>query len=291
MPEETEIVEEEQDESAAPDSDAIENEVILEGINFPGKDDEEPQEGKTEEKDAKPKEATIEDRIKELETKHQNASQHIQDLKIALHQARQENKALKSGKKEEEDFSLTDEQVEKILEEHGNDFKTVVRVINYQAAKAAHNARTSAVDDVETKQLKSTLDAYLAREWPDVLQEDSKVANDVQMAIDKFRLADNPFNRFLAGGALLMANWTNILKSKEEAIRKELLGEKAEDARKKMVKGSKLTEKGSDKASEKMAPNIQARAKQMGLNPRAAKIYAKLLGGDSKKVAAFVEAD
>lgn len=273
-------------------------EVLLEGIQFPGEDDDEDGDDDTGEGDDKAGKAdkgkpTVEDRIKDLETKHKNASDHIQELKVALHQARQENKTLKSGQKEKggEDFSLTDEQVVKILEEHGNDYDTVVKVINYQAAKAAHKARASAVDDVETKQMKGNLEAFLAREWPDVLQEDSKIAPDIETTIDKFRLAENPFNRYLASAAMLMANWPTILAAKEKEIRKSVLEGKAEDARKKIVRGAKLADKGSERAVGKLAPNIAARARQMGLSPRASKIYAKLVSGDSKKMAATVEAE
>ena len=278
----TEDVEEEvaSTETAEETAEESEPEVLLEGLDL----------GDTEEAPAQEKQpvSDTDKRLKTLEENYQKASTHIEDLNKALSQARIINqrlrKEMEGGKKKEgADEFLTDDQAKSILEEHGNDWDTVFRVMNHQAAKAAAKARGEVVNELETKQTLERINAYLQQEWPDVLNEDSAIANDVQTTMDKLGIAANPFGRFLAGGAMLMTNWKKILADKEAAIRKEVLGEKAESARKEVVKKTGLTAKtASDKRGTpgvSLPANLEDRAKQMGMTKRQKEIYARLVKG------------
>ncbi len=298
MPEEagvtTEEIAEEPAEGGAPAEEAaapeIENEVILDGITFePAKKAE-----KTEKAAAKPEEEEkpavepdgIESRMAELEKNYNSASQHIKDLQKALHQTRQENKQLKEKgpQKTEEEF-LTDEQVKAILEEHGNDWNTVLRVINHQAAKAAAKAEGKVLNDVQVKEVQQRLNSFLEAEWPDVIKEDSEIRPHLDKTKEELGIEGNPYADFLAAGAHFLTNWRkmadSIVKQTEERVRKEALGEKAEGARKATVAKTSLAGKGAaDKT--KVAPavpaNVDAIAKQMGMTANQKKIYTQLIG-------------
>jgi hypothetical protein len=269
------------EEAEAPDMD----EVILDGITFePAKKAESTAAKLEEEKPAKPDE--IESRMAELEKSYKSASDHIKDLQKALHQTRQENKQLKDGKgaKAEDEF-LTDEQVKAILEEHGNDWNTVLRVINHQATKAATKARGEVVNEVETKKVQARLNEFLQAEWPDVVKEDSEIRPHLDKTKEELGIEANPYADFLAAGAHFLTNWRKmadtIVKQTEERVRKETLGEKAEGARKVVVQKTSLAGKGGadkTKAAPAVPANVDAIAKQMGMTPRQRQIYTQLVG-------------
>jgi hypothetical protein len=295
MPEEVidEVVEEiaaEPAEGGEPADDApdISDEVILDGITFePAKKAEkaaEKPEEKTEEKPEEPSE--IEKRLADLEKNYSSASQHVKDLQKALHQTRQENKTLKDGKgaKTEEEF-LTDEQVKAILEEHGNDWNTVLRVINHQAAKAATKARGEVVNEVETKKVQARLNEFLQAEWPEVVKEDSEMRPTLDKTKEELGIEASPYGDFLAAGAHFLTNWRNmadrIVQQTEERVRKETLGEKAQGARKVVVQKTSLAGKGGadkTKAAPAVPANVDAIAKQMGMTARQRQIYTQLVG-------------
>jgi hypothetical protein len=284
--EEKEVIEETQNASEENQSAQEDQEVILENVTF--EEAEEKKEVKKEE--AKPDDPT-EKRLAELEKSHQSASTHIKELQRALHQTRQENKQLKEGKGKESEF-LTDEQVKAILEEHGNDWATVLRVVNHQAAKAASKAKAETVNDVETKQIKERFTNFLKNDWPETLQEGSEIHGHIQQAKTDFRIEDHPLGDFLAAAAITLTNWKPSLEAAKKQARDEALKEKAEDSRKKVVKQSGLSaSKGSaaGKGTTSSIPaNIAEKAKQLGLNERQRAIYAKLVG--KPRMSASVEA-
>lgn len=274
------------EEAAAPDMD----EVILDGITFePAQKAEKT--AKPEDKPEEKEPPDIEKRIAELEKNYESASNHVKDLQKALHQTRQENKQLKEGKGQQktEDEFLTDEQVQAILEEHGNDWKTVLRVVNHQAAKAAAKARGEVVNEVETKKVQQRLTEFLQAEWPDVVKEDSEIRPHLEKTKEELGIEASPYGDFLAAGAHFLTNWRKmadqIVKQTEERVRKEALGEKAESSRKKVVQQTSLSVKGSadkTKAAPAVPANVDAVVKQMNMTPNQKKIYMQLVGKRGK---------
>jgi hypothetical protein len=274
------------DEAASPETD----EVILDGITFePAPKAEKAKAAAKPEEEEKPAAEPdgIESRMAELEKNYKSASDHIKDLQKALHQTRQENRQLKEGKspqKTEEEF-LTDEQVKAILEEHGNDWNTVLRVINHQAAKAAAKAEGKVLNDVQVKEVQQRLNSFLEAEWPDVVKEDSEIRPHLDKTKAELGIEGNPYADFLAAGAHFLTNWRkmadSIVKQTEERVRKEALGEKAEGARKATVAKTSLAGKGAadkTKAAPAVPANVDAIAKQMGMTANQKKIYTQLIG-------------
>jgi hypothetical protein len=269
------------------------DEVIVEGIELAPADDKPEAETAATETEEKPKvEPTdLEKRLAEIEKNYTSASTHIKDLQKALHQTRQENKALKEGKAAEPEAQFTDAQLKQILEEHGNDWGVVLNVLNQKVKQETLKTKAAVVDDVETKQIKANLDGFLERELPEIKQEGSELRTQVDATKEKMRLGDHPYGDFLASAAILMTNWKKIQTEREEALKKELLGDKVETKRKEVVKQTSISSKGS-KAGETgriLPADVAGKAKQMGLNKRQTEIYAKLLKG-GKKMAATVEA-
>lgn len=268
------------------------SEVILEGFSLPGKDEGEAAEqdtaGEADEATApepKAKDDGLEQRLAKIEKDYTSASTHIKDLQKALHATRQENKALKEGKDSEKDF-FTDAQFDAILEEHGSDPKVLRNVIKQMAKQEAAKGGKAIVDDVETKQVKTNLDGFLSREWPEVLQEGSEARSAVEKAKEHFRIGDHPYGDFLAASAHAMTNMKVIIKNVEDRVRKEVLEGKAEVARKQVVGSTKLSDKGTKSAAPKGLPvDVTSKAKQMGLNKRQTEIYAKLLKGGKRMAA------
>jgi len=266
-------------------------EVILDGFSLPGKDEEEAPE---KEAAPEPDEATapepkakddVEQRLAKIEKDYTSASAHIMDLQKALHATRQENKSLKEGKGAGEEV-FTDAQLKAILEEHGSDWGVAMNVFRQMAKQEQAKAGKQIVDDVETKQVRTNLDGFLSREWPEAMQDGSEARNAIQSAKEHFRLDSHPYGDFLAASAHAMTNIKTIIKNAEERVRKEVLEGKTEVARKQVVSSTKLADKGSKAAAPKGLPvDVTSKAKQMGLNKRQTEIYAKLLKGGKRMAA------
>jgi hypothetical protein len=293
MPDEatTEIAEDLESPAAAAE---IEDEVTVEGIEFPKPAAKAETQNITDSEEKAPPEEkepaadSIEGRLSKMEKRYNDASTHIERLEKALHQTRQENKALKEGgKKPEADEFLTDEQVKAILEEHGNDWSTVLRVVNHQAAKAANKAKLDTISDVETKQVQERLAGFTKELWPESMQEGNEIYTQVEDLKGKMRLESHPYGDYLARSALMFSNFNNIVKNLEEKIKKEVLAGKVETNRKQVVKKTGLTAPtGADKTTPAgvLPANLNERAKQLGLSKRQKEIYARLVKGGNSAV-------
>jgi hypothetical protein len=163
--------------------------------------------------------------------------------------------------------------------------KTVLRVINHQAAKAAAKAGSKVKDDVETKQIQQRLNGFLEQEWPEVVQEGSDIRPHVDKTKAELGLEGHPYADFLAAGAHFMTNWRrmaeNLVKQTKEEAKKEALGDKAEASRKKVVANTALAGKSAaekTKVAPAVSKNFDAIAKQMNMTPNQRKIYQKLVG-------------
>ena len=271
-------------------------EVILEGFSLPEKDEAEQTEDAAPAAEAdeatapEPKAAgDIEKRLADVEKNYSRATAHLDDLKKALHQTRQENKRLKETKDGGEEV-FTDAQLKAILEEHGSDWGVAMNVIKQMVKQESKKGDKQVLDDVETKQVRTNLEGFLSREWPEAMQDGSEARTNIEKAKEHFKIAEHPFADFLAASAYVMTNIKTITKSIEDRVRKEALGDKAEAARKQTVVSTKLSDKGSKAAAPRGLPvDVSSKAKQMGLNKRQTEIYAKLLKG-GKKMAATVGA-
>jgi hypothetical protein len=247
-------------------------EVILEGFSLPGKDEGEAEEkesaGEADEATApepKAKDDGLEQRLAKIEKDYTSASTHIKDLQKALHATRQENKALKEGKGAGEEV-FTDAQFKAILDEHGSDWGVAMNVLKQMVKQEQTKGSKQVLDDVETKQVRTNLDGFLSREWPEVLQEGTEAHTNVEKAKEHFRIQDSPYGTYLASGAVLLSNMPTIVKKIKEDARREAL-------------------EGKTEAPKGLPVDVTSKAKQMGLNKRQTEIYAKLLKGGKRMAA------
>lgn len=276
-----------------------EGEVILEGLELSKAAKPPAEEASTEDAEKaaekpgekpEPKAAPEEkDELAELREKVRKSNEWAFEMQKALAQARKINRDLKEGKKgkqeSDEDF-LTDAQIKAILDEHGHDTETMIKVVNHQARREALKARNEFKNDLEVHQAKERFNNFLQQEWPEALKEDSEVRPQIEKAVSDLRLDGHPLADFLAASAFFFTNWKPVSEKIREEARKEALGEKAETVRKEVVKKTGLTAKtAGDKkpaAGPGLPANLEERAKQMGLNARQKKFYAQLVKGGTK---------
>jgi type III secretory pathway component EscV len=122
------------------------------GDDKPG-DDEKPGDEKPEPEDPA---KLLKDQVTKLESEKKN-------LNVALHQARQERKSKKTVDGEQ----LTDDQVEELIKEHGDDPKVLRNVVQYIAEQSTKGQ----IGIQETAQLRKDTAGYVAERWPDMVDE------------------------------------------------------------------------------------------------------------------------
>lgn len=292
-----------------PEDDDEEPEAIVDGVDLGGggEDDEEKDKGKKKEKkgegDKKPEEdkgGDVEKRLAELEKNYAAASAHVKDLQVALHQTRQENKALKEGKgKEEGEVKFTDAQLQKILDDNQGDHGVLLRVVEQKQRQVANELNKKTLDEVDAKQNKEKFNAFFQKEWPEVLQEGSEIRGHIDKIKAELGVDSHPYGDAFAAGMFFMTNWKPALKkATDEAYERgktEALGGKVKEQQKKLVKEAKLSPTGkgaggTEKVGSTLSPRQLQAARQMGIKPgsRQEAIYKKLVSG--KGIIATVEA-
>jgi hypothetical protein len=236
------------------------------------KEKEEPEPEKKEE--VKPPEPTAKE--KELEERTSRLETDKKNLQKALHEARQERK---KSKEPETQVTLTDAELQKIVEEHKDDPKVVFNALTYKMQQLLKTGKVEAVNEVEIKGKQRELDGILRQRVKDFDDESSESRATINQAKSRFNLDDHPFGDFLGTAAAVYIEMPNILKNAREEGKKEALNEKAEDARKKGIKESQATPAGQKFGSPKsgggeLTVSQMDTAKRLGFTtPEKLKLY------------------
>ena len=99
------------------------------------------------------------------------------DLKKALHEARQEKK-----KPKEEETPLTDAELMQILQEHKDDPGIMLNTMKYMVKQQVNGVKKDAVNEVEINEKKKQYDAILYERYPEYSDEDSPIRKSAEKA-------------------------------------------------------------------------------------------------------------
>ncbi|MFA5377529.1 MAG: hypothetical protein WC455_17390 [Dehalococcoidia bacterium] len=250
----------------------------------PEQKDDKPGEEPPADKGEKKVEGAEDDRLKAMETRLTNLERDKKNLQIALHKERQGKKSEKSKPDAE---ALTDEQLEKILEDNP-DPKTALKVTRYMAEKIARGMKDTAIADVQTGQRSKAMENLLLERYPALADEGSDMRVEVDSEKEALGLKDHPYGDFFAVGSKVLQNLPAIIKEAYERGKKEALSVKADEKRGEKIKDADLTPKGKKSATggvDSLTKEQKESAKQMGLTPSQMKVYANLVGKKPRTVA------
>ena len=274
-----------------PDEDGKDDEVItddeqedVEVDMTPSDDDDEKKGGKAKddtatlrtEFDTYKKEKDAE--LVELRGKHS-------DLKSALHQARQANKAGK--KKDEEEPPLTDDQLLKILRDNEGDPQTILNVVKYQAKRAATKASKDELTDSALRKKVTESNTLLGKLYPGLSDDSSKIRASVDRAKADYGLDDHPLGDLFATGVEVLNNLTELLSAAEERGRESATKTKgtADSQRKAAIKaGQGGAFKATPGKKGTLSESQEEVAGQMNLTPSQRKIMAQISGKKTQTV-------
>ena len=198
-------------------------------------------------------------------------------------------KKLKSmeAKDEDKSESLTDAQLESLIEENQDNPKAMLQIMKQVSTQAATGEAESAVKTVELSQRKKELDGHLVTTWPDANDEGSQTHADIQNAKEFLHVTDHPLGDFIGAAGKLFTELPTMLENARREERDKIMKGTTEKKRKESIKKNSL-ETGTKKVSAKgMSETYQATAKQMKLSPSQAKIMAQIV--NENKQSATVE--
>lgn len=209
------------------------------------------------------------------------------NLNKALHEERQGKKKAKSDDAEEE---LSDAQLKELMKEHHDDPSVLFNIVQYMARKIAKGEKKAAVNESEIIAKKRDLDNFIAQRHPDYGDPESELRRRAEDIKGKLDLGDHPYGDFLALASNAYIAMPDIVKQAYEKGKADAVKDALNANQKKDVKDSQLTPKGGTKAQSAAIPkDIASVAKQMNMSPSQAKIYARLVGSNSKGGSITVE--
>ncbi len=281
--EEKEIQEEEiQEEEADPDVFEVEDEELLDDLDEGGKK-KTPTSEDDKDTELSKRVADLETSLKESTTNAKAKDDHINDLNRGISSIRRELKAAKT-ENADKDVEFSDAQLLSMLEEHKDDPAVQLQIMKQIGSQAAKGSKTDAVNEVEVAGNKREMDAILLKTYPDMNKEGSEMRADVDSVKAKLGITDHPYGNFFATGAMILQNFDGIIAAAKEAGKTEALKAKGEENRKKGIKSSALSSTGGKKTTQtELSQKVKNNIKEIGLNPRAAKIYAKMVAVGSKQ--------
>ncbi len=253
-------------------------------------EEEELSEEETEEKDKKTpageddKDTELSKRVADLETSLKESTSnakakddHINDLNRGISSIRRELKAAKTATADK-DVEFSDAQLLSMLEEHKDDPAVQLQIMKQIGQQAAKGTKTDAVNEVEITGNKRQMAAILSKTYPDLNKEGSEMRTDVDSVKAKLGITDHPYGDYFATGALILQNFEGIITAAKEQGKTEALKIKGEEGRKKGIKASALASTGGKKSKQvELSSKVKNNIKEIGLNPRQASIYAKLI--------------
>lgn len=214
-------------------------------------------------------------RFQNMELRMNQLESDKKGLQTALHQARQKNKKKKDSESDE-DVVFNDEQLVGMIEEHGNDPETMLRIFK-QVATQTTNDKTNAE---EISKIKNTHDTYVSERWPDIDNPDSDLSKKVNQALKTLRVENHPMGNYLALSVMVTEELPNIQAEAYERGKADAMKDKGVSSKKKV---NNLTPSGNKKSSKKskLDGKLLKTANQIGLDERQRKIYAKLINKEN----------
>lgn len=242
--------------------------------------DEEKKEAKKEEKKKEPDEPEVDKLRKDLDQLRRDKN----DLKKALHEARQEKKK----PKDEDEAVLSEAELLQIIKDNKDDPVVMLNAMKYMAQQTAKGAKKEAINSVEISQKKQQFDTILRERYKDFDDEDSPIRKSTEKAKEVMMIKDHPFADALGTAVTVFANLPSISKYWFEEGKKAATDDKVNAAREKQIKDGKLTPPGSkstvaiDEGSGKLSESALETARQkFGWKPgsRQMKIYEQQILG------------
>lgn len=283
-----------QDPTDQPDDDDDLDDVVLDidgNIDSDDDDDDIEDDDKKDTKDKKPpadkgdKDANKDKKdapsVEDLQKQLKQKEDHIKNLNRALHESRSKKKA---GKDKQEGEPLSQEQLVAILHEHKDDPATLLNIVEYVASQAASGAKKDAINETEIAQKVKEVNTILLEEFPDLSDESSMMRTNVDETKRYFNVESHPFGDLFGTAVNVLYNLKDIVQAAEERGKEAALKEKADHKRKKSANDTNLAPKGKGKGSlspSTLSSRHVAVAKQMGMTPSQAKIYATLVNKKS----------
>ena len=222
-------------------------------------------------KEDKPPEPTPKE--KEMEARLTRLEGDKRDLQKALHEARQERK-----KSKEQEVELTDADILKIVEEHKDDPKVMVNAMKYMTQQMIKKGTKDTVNEVEIKNRKQQLEGILRERVKTFDDETSESRGFINRAKTDFNLEDHPYGDFLGAAAAVYMNLQAILDERFDQGKKVSLNDKAEESRKKDIKGKQPIGGGpklpGGKGSVELTASQSETARKLGFTtPEKLKLY------------------
>jgi len=192
------------------------------------------------------------------------------DLKIALHEARQERK--KNKEKDAEEF-LSDADILKIMEEHTDDKGVMLNAIKHVMAREAKKSKTEVVDEVQAKQKATMFNNALRSKFGEQFDDES---SDIRQSINKAKeflnVTDHPFSDAIGAAAVVFDQLPHLLKMQYEKGKQDALDGKTEKNRvsgiekgKSLFDGAKRTDGDTDKKA--IPASALETAERLGFKP------------------------
>jgi len=192
------------------------------------------------------------------------------DLKIALHEARQERK--KNKEKDAEEF-LSDADILKIMEEHKGDDGVTLNALKHVMARESKKSKTEIVDEVQTKQRATMFNnALRSKLGADFEDESSDLRQSINKAKDFLNVTDHPFSDAIGAAAVVFDQLPHLLKMQYEKGKRDAMDGKTEKNRvsgiekgKSLFDGAKRTDGGTDKQA--IPKSALETAERLGFKP------------------------
>jgi hypothetical protein len=223
------------------------------------------------------------DPLKAIESKYEtrmaDLQKEINRLGYAL------RKAEKAPEKKEDEPKFSRAQLLSIMQEHREDPAVMMQVFEELAKDAAKGAEISATKAADIAGKKTQMDAWL-RKIDGIDDEASPVGQTVNKIIGDLYLDDHPFAKFLAASVNVNMNFDKLVAARVEEVKKELLGEKAEDVRKANIKTTAPTSPGKPSQSKEAvtltASQLETARNLFGDDKKAIAKYARMLTRSKK---------
>jgi len=225
-------------------------------------------------------------RMKDLEAKLETQEKLLadQDKKLKennriFYGLRKKEKEAKGDDKSE---SLTDAQLESLIEENQDNPKAMLQIMKQVSTQTATGKAEDAVKTIELSQRKKELDGHLITTWPDANDEGSQTHADIQNAKEFLHVTDHPLGDFIGAAGKLYLELPTMLENARREERDKILKGTTEKKRKESIKENSLDTSKKKVSSKGMSADYQATAKQLKLSPSATKIMAQIVNENKK---------
>ncbi len=273
-----------------PEIEEPEDNAVISDIDVPKLDDEEETDSNKDDDEAQKAAAADRDaqndefksRFDKLEKELNESKNEIEKLNKGNAKLAYENRQLlKSQKDDDPESRLTPAQLAQIINENKDDTTILVHAINELIDQKAIDAQKLTDKKVETSKKQTQIDS-LMEGWKDHIEQNRESLDKI---IEYHDLGDHFAKDYLAAGAMLVANWKDVVEKIKDEAKKEALSGISEKNRKSNIKNNKPDTGGDETAiSDDNTPtNWAETADRLGMNKKQRERYFALMKKSSKK--------